>query len=235
MHCFLEHVILVLFCECVLEKGKIKVLLPIANIFERYGHLSIIFYKNVIFYISIKKPFLFPKKKKERKNAQTAKCYKIFRKSIFLLISRAHVMMSSVLQNQQKKVMTPFRLTSFSYLFFLINCKIMMRSICKLNLKATVSVNKILETGVLIILSPIFRDIENSGLYRIKTLFLSICKLFFRVLLNHCHQFHLLFLLSGFSFTNIHDSQDNWGIERLLLKLLSVTSIHFSETQILAG
>ena len=34
-----------------------------------------------------------------------------------------------------------------------------------LNLKATVSVNNILETGILIILSPIFRDIQNSGLY----------------------------------------------------------------------
>ena len=75
--------------------------------------------------------------------------------------------------------MTPFRLTSFSYLFFLIICKIMMRSICKLNLKANVSVNNILGTGILIILSPIFRDIQNSGLYWIKTLFLSIFKLFF--------------------------------------------------------
>ena len=165
MQCFPENVILVLFGECVLEKDKIKVLLPIGNIFERYGHLSIIFYKNLIFFISIKNPLLFPKKKNERKNAQTAKCYKIFPKSIFLLISRAHVMTSSVLQNQQKKVMTPFRLTSFSYLFFLIICKIMMRSICMLNLKATVSVNNILETGILIILSPIFRDVQNSGLY----------------------------------------------------------------------
>ena len=147
MQCFPENVILVLFGECVLEKGKIKVLLPIGNIFERYGHLSTIFYKNLIFYISIKKPLLFPKKKNERKNSKTRKSCKIFRKSIFLVISRAHVMASSVLQNQQKKVMTPFRLTSFSYLFFLINCKIMMRSICKLNLKATVSVNNIFRDG----------------------------------------------------------------------------------------
>ena len=44
---------------------------------------------------------------------------------------------------------------------------------------ATVAVNKISETGILIILSPIFRDIQNSGLHRIKTLFLSIFKLFF--------------------------------------------------------
>ena len=44
------------------KKDKIKVLLPIGNIFERYGHLSIIFYKNLIFFISIKNPLLFPKK-----------------------------------------------------------------------------------------------------------------------------------------------------------------------------
>ena len=49
-----------------------------------------------------------------------------------------------------KKVMTPFQLKSFSYFFFLfclINYNIIMRSICKLTLKATVAVNKILETG----------------------------------------------------------------------------------------
>ena len=82
MQCFRENMILVLFGECVLEKDKMKVLLPIGNNFERYGHLSIIFYKNLIFYISIKKHLLFLKKKNERKNAQTAKCFKIFRKSI---------------------------------------------------------------------------------------------------------------------------------------------------------
>ena len=41
----------------------------------------------------------------------------------------------------------------------------MMRPIFKLNLKATISINNILEMGILIILSPIFRDIENSDLY----------------------------------------------------------------------
>ena len=49
----------------------------------------------------------------------------------------------------------------FIYLFYLINCKIMMRSICKLTLKATAAVNKILETDILIILSPIFRDSQK--------------------------------------------------------------------------
>ena len=82
MQCFPENVILLLFGECVLEKNKMKVLLPIGNIFERYGHLSIIFYKKLIFYILTKNRFLFSKKKNKRKNAQTAKCYKIFRKSI---------------------------------------------------------------------------------------------------------------------------------------------------------
>ena len=51
------------------KQDKIKVLLPIGNIFERYGHLSIIFYKNLIFFISKKNPLLFPKKQNERKNA----------------------------------------------------------------------------------------------------------------------------------------------------------------------
>ena len=35
----------------------------------------------------------------KEKMLKTAKCYKIFRKSVFLLISRAHVMVSSVLQH----------------------------------------------------------------------------------------------------------------------------------------
>ena len=37
----------------------------------------------------------------------------------------------------------------------------MMWSICKLTLKATAAVNNILETGILVILSPIFRDIQK--------------------------------------------------------------------------
>ena len=99
MQCFPENVIHVLFGECVLEKGKIKVLLLTGNIFERYGHLSIIFYKKFFLFCFDKKTPPFPEKKNERKNAQTAKCYKIFLKSISFLISRAHVMTSSVLQN----------------------------------------------------------------------------------------------------------------------------------------
>ena len=50
-----------------------------------------------------------------------------------------------------KKVTTPLCLTNFSYLFYLINCKIMMRSIYKLTLKATVAVYNILETDILIL------------------------------------------------------------------------------------
>ena len=58
--------------------------------------------------------------------------------------------------------MTPFRLMNFLYLFiYLINCKIMMRSICKLTLKATVALKSMLEMGIVIILSLIFRDIQN--------------------------------------------------------------------------
>ena len=37
----------------------------------------------------------------------------------------------------------------------------MMRSIFKLTLKAIVALNNILETGILIILSSIFRDIQK--------------------------------------------------------------------------
>ena len=47
------------------------------------------------------------------------------------------------------------------YLFYLINSKIMMRSIFKLTLKAIVALNNILETGILIIFSSIFRDIHK--------------------------------------------------------------------------
>ena len=57
MQCFPENVILVLFGECVLEKDKIKVLLPVGNIFERYDHLSIIFYKNLIYFDKKLPPF----------------------------------------------------------------------------------------------------------------------------------------------------------------------------------
>ena len=58
--------------------------------------------------------------------------------------------LSHTLFKFSKKVMTPFQLKSFSYffvLFCLINCSIIMRSNCKLTLKSTVAVNKILETG----------------------------------------------------------------------------------------
>ena len=37
----------------------------------------------------------------------------------------------------------------------------MMRSICKLTLKANVVVNNILEMGIVSILSPVFRDIQK--------------------------------------------------------------------------
>ena len=57
----------------------------------------------------------------------------------------------------------------------------MMRSICKLTLKATVALKSMLEMGIVIILSLIFRDIQNLRSVRIKTLFLS------SVLLNHGH------------------------------------------------
>ena len=58
--------------------------------------------------------------------------------------------LSRALFKFSKKVMTPFQLKSFSYFFVLvglINYNIIMRSICKLTLKATVAVNKTLETS----------------------------------------------------------------------------------------
>ena len=60
--------------------------------------------------------------------------------------------------------MTPFRLTSCSYLFILFD-KLQdynkRRSIFKLTLKATVAVINILKTGILIILVSIFHDIQK--------------------------------------------------------------------------
>ena len=47
----------------------------------------------------IKTLLLFLQKKSERKILKTAKCYQIVRKSVFILISRAQVMTSSVLKN----------------------------------------------------------------------------------------------------------------------------------------
>ena len=44
-----------------------------------------------------------------------------------------------------------------------------------------------------------------------------------------------LFLLSGFSFTNIQDSQDSRGRRRLFLYILSATSTRFNGIQKLAG
>ena len=49
----------------------------------------------------------------------------------------------------------------YIYLFYLINWKIMTMFICKLILTPTVVVNNILKTVILIILSPIFRDIKK--------------------------------------------------------------------------
>ena len=43
------------------------------------------------------------------------------------------------------------------------------------------------------------------------------------------------FFLSGFSFTNNHDSQDSRGRKRLSLYILSTTSTRFTDTQTLAG
>ena len=86
------------------EKDKIKVLLPIGNIFERYGHLSMILFINGhfkfnFFIFSLKNFSISRTRKMKEKKLKTAKRYKMIQKSNFLLISRAHVMMSTVLQN----------------------------------------------------------------------------------------------------------------------------------------
>ena len=48
-------------------------------------------------------------------------------------------------------------------------------------------------------------------------------------------EFASFFFLSGFSFTNIHNSHDSRGSRRLFLYILSTTSTRFTDTQALAG
>ena len=112
---------------------------------EKYGLLSTIFYKKGQF-----NSLLYPKKDNERKNTQNRRLWwNILKKSCFLLFSRVPVMTPSIFKFN-KKVIRPFQLKSFSYFFvllYLINYKIIMRSIGMLTLKDTVAVNKILETG----------------------------------------------------------------------------------------
>ena len=58
--------------------------------------------------------------------------------------------------------MTPFLLTNFLYLFILFDqMENYDEVICKLILRPTVVVNNILKTVILIIPSPIFRDIKK--------------------------------------------------------------------------
>ena len=81
MQCFSKNVILVLFGECLFGKYKIKVLLPIGNTFERYGHLSIIFHKNSIFLYFDKKPPPFPEEEKRKKKMIKQQNIKYFEKA----------------------------------------------------------------------------------------------------------------------------------------------------------
>ena len=150
-----------------------KVLPAIGSIFVRYALISIIFYKkghfkfNFLYFDKKTLSFSQRRKMKEKKTAQNSKMLSNILKKRFFTNFKSRC------DDSSKNVTTALCLTNFSYLFYLINCKIMMRSIYKLTLKATVAVYNILETDILIL--------KNSGLHKIKTLLLS------RVLLNHCH------------------------------------------------
>ena len=106
---------------------------------ENHGLLSTMFYKKSQFKFDFlyfnKNSLLYPKKDNERKNAQNRKMlWNISKKKVFLTIFRS----------------TSDGAISYSYffvLFYLMNYKIIMRSIHKLNFKTTGAVNKILETG----------------------------------------------------------------------------------------
>ena len=106
---------------------------------EKYGLLSTIFYKKSQFKFDFlyfnKNSLLYPKKNNERKNARNRKMlWNISKKKFFLTIFQS----------------TSDNAISYSYffvLFYLVNYKIIMRSIHKLTLKTTGAVNKILETG----------------------------------------------------------------------------------------
>ena len=139
MQCFPKNIILVLFGECVLKKDKTKVFPPIGNIFERYGHLSIIFYKKGHFKFNFlyfdKKPAAFPTEEKWKK-----KMLKNILKKHFLTNFKGTCDDVISFAKLARKVMAPFCLTSFSCLFiylfiYLINCKIVMRSIFELTWK----------------------------------------------------------------------------------------------------
>ena len=81
-------------------------------------------------------------------------------------------------------------------------------------------------TGFCITETSIMKDLRGSSSTYIDSLFLHFVK------------HNLLFLfssLSAFSFTNIHDSQDNRCSWRLSPYILSITSTCFTDTQTLAA
>ena len=117
---------------------------------------------NLIFCILIKKPLLYMNKKLERKNAQNSKMLSNISKKRFLANFKSPSDDVISFAKLAKKSWRHFVWqTFFIYLFYLIHCNIMMRSIFKLTLKPTVAVNNTLKTGILTILSLISCDIQK--------------------------------------------------------------------------
>ena len=81
-------------------------------------------------------------------------------------------------------------------------------------------------TGFCIIGTSVMKDSRRSSSTYTESLFLHVVK--------HNLLF-LFFFLSGFSFTNIHDSQDSRCRRRLPPYIFSTTSTRFTDTQTLAG
>ena len=136
-----------------------KMLPSKGNIFEGYGLL--IFYKKGHFKFNFsyfdKNPPPFPTEEKWKKNSQNSKMLSNSSKKCFYTNFKSA---SDDVISFEKLAWRHFVWRAFHiYLFYLINCKIMMRSICKLTLKPTFAVNNVLEMDIVIILSPIFCDI----------------------------------------------------------------------------
>ena len=84
-------------------------------------------------------------------------------------------------------------------------------------------------TGFCIIGTSVMKVQDTSSSTYTESLFLNVVKH------NFLFLFFFFFFLPGFTFTNIHDSQDNRWRKSLFPYILSTTSTHFTITYILAG
>ena len=74
--------------------------------------------------------------------------------------------------------------------------------------------------------TSVMKELRRSSPIIFRKSFLKCCKADFAF---------LIFFLSGFFFTNIHDSQDSKGRRKLSFYNFSTTSTRFIDTQTLAG